>query len=105
MPNCWRKRPEFFFEPSQSLSAADDVVRVAVEVVAPVEGFTSYDGAGSDLPMQPFAFGYAITCHKAHGSQWGSVLVFDESKVFRRHRWRWLYTAITRAEERVVVAL
>jgi exodeoxyribonuclease-5 len=75
-----------------------------VEVVAPEAGFTSYDGAGSDLPGQPFAFGYAITCHKAQGSQWGSVLIIDESAVFREHRWRWLYTAITRAVDRVVVS-
>lgn len=75
----------------------------AVEVVAPEDGFTSFDGNGSNLPEQPFAFGYAITCHKAQGSQWGSVLVIDESAVFRQHRWNWLYTAITRAAERVAV--
>jgi exodeoxyribonuclease V len=74
-----------------------------VDVVAPVEGFTAWDGSGADLPMQPFAFGYCITCHKAQGSQWDSILVIDESGVFRQHRWRWLYTAITRAVERVVV--
>jgi exodeoxyribonuclease-5 len=77
---------------------------LSVEVVAPEAGFTSYDGAGSDLPGQPFAFGYAITCHKAQGSQWDSVLVIDESGVFREHRHRWLYTAITRAVDRVVVS-
>jgi exodeoxyribonuclease-5 len=76
----------------------------SVEVVAPRAGFTSYDGHGGDLPGQPFTFGYAITCHKAQGSQWESVLVIDESKVFREHRWCWLYTAITRAERRVVVS-
>jgi exodeoxyribonuclease-5 len=75
--------------------------RVAVE--APVDGFTSRDGNGSDLPGQPFAYGYAITCHKSQGSQWGSVLVVDESEVFRADRWRWLYTAITRAADRVTV--
>jgi exodeoxyribonuclease-5 len=30
----------------------------------------------------PFTFGYAITAHKAQGSQWRSVLVYDESIVF-----------------------
>jgi exodeoxyribonuclease-5 len=74
-----------------------------VGVIAPVEGFTSRDGSGSDLPQQPFAFGYAITCHKAQGSQWDSVLVVDESAVFREHRSRWLYTSITRAVKQVVV--
>jgi exodeoxyribonuclease-5 len=74
-----------------------------VEVLAPEEGFSSRDGNGQDLPEQPFAFGYCITCHKAQGSQWDSVLVLDESYVFRGNRWRWLYTAVTRAAERVTI--
>lgn len=46
-----------------------------------------------------FDFGYAITCHKAQGSQWARVVVKDESAVFRNNAARWLYTAITRAAE------
>jgi ATP-dependent exoDNAse (exonuclease V) alpha subunit len=45
----------------------------------------------------PFLFAQAITVHKAQGSQWDSVVVFDESAVFREHRARWLYSAATRA--------
>lgn len=52
---------------------------------------------------EEFDFGYALTTHKAQGSQWGSVLVFDESGCFRQDRRRWLYTAITRAADRVTV--
>jgi exodeoxyribonuclease-5 len=74
-----------------------------VEVNAPIEGFELRDGSGSDLPGDPFTFGYAITCHKAQGSQWHSVVVIDESSVFREHSFEWLYTAITRAVERVTV--
>lgn len=48
-------------------------------------------------------YGYAITVHKAQGSEWGSVLVYDESSVFRSDHWRWMYTAITRASERLTV--
>jgi exodeoxyribonuclease-5 len=81
----------------------EDDNRRRVEVEAPVEGFALRDGSGADLPGQPFAFGYAITCHKSQGSQWGSVLVIDESFVFRQDRFRWLYTAITRASDRVTV--
>jgi exodeoxyribonuclease-5 len=55
--------------------------------------------------MHPFAFGYVLTCHKAQGSQWDSVLVFDESYVFRRDQWKWTYTALTRAVDRVTVAI
>ena len=48
-----------------------------------------------------FDYGYAITGHKSQGSQWDHVIVFDESLVFRADRWKWLYTAVTRAAEKV----
>jgi exodeoxyribonuclease-5 len=50
-----------------------------------------------------FTFGYCLTVHKAQGSQWDEVYLFDESYVFREDRARWLYTAITRAAERITV--
>ena len=50
-----------------------------------------------------FDFGYALTVHKAQGSQWGDVVLFNESTAFREHRSRWLYTGITRAAERLTV--
>jgi exodeoxyribonuclease-5 len=48
-----------------------------------------------------FALGYAITVHKAQGSEWPRVLVLDEFT--GADRARWLYTAITRASEAVCV--
>lgn len=73
-----------------------------------VDAHTHYfEGRGDDLSpwdrkeAQEFDYGYALTCHKAQGSQWDHVVVWDESAVFRRDRWRWLYTAITRAAKRV----
>lgn len=53
--------------------------------------------------MTFFDYGYAITCHKSQGSEWGSVLVVNESRVFGGDAWRWLYTAITRASESVEI--
>ncbi|WP_106751388.1 ATP-dependent DNA helicase [Pannonibacter carbonis] len=50
-----------------------------------------------------FDFGYALTVHKAQGSQWDSVVLFDESFAFREHSDRWLYTAVTRAAERLTI--
>jgi exodeoxyribonuclease-5 len=50
-----------------------------------------------------FTFGYCLTVHKAQGSQWDAVYLFDESFVFREDRRRWLYTGITRAAEKVTV--
>lgn len=52
-----------------------------------------------------FTFGWAITCHKAQGSQWDDVIVFDESGAFRDAKSNWLYTAVTRAAERLTVVV
>ncbi len=52
-----------------------------------------------------FDYGYALTVHKAQGSQARSVLLFEErfSKM-SDHDWRrWLYTAITRAESELCI--
>jgi len=65
-----------------------------------------------DVPLAPdgergdlWDFGYALTVHKAQGSQAPAVLVFEER--FARSSdedWRrWLYTAVTRAEERLTI--
>lgn len=50
-----------------------------------------------------FDYGYALTVHKAQGSQWDDIVLFDESYAFREHRDRWLYTAITRAAESITI--
>lgn len=50
-----------------------------------------------------FDYGYALTVHKAQGSQWSNVVLFDESWAFKETRQRWLYTAITRAAETLTV--
>jgi exodeoxyribonuclease-5 len=55
--------------------------------------------------VDEFTFGEALTAHKSQGSQWASVLVVDESRVFREHAARHLYTAVTRAAEKVYVAI
>lgn len=52
---------------------------------------------------EEFTYGYALTCHKSQGSQWDNVMVFDEGGTFRDDAWRWRYTAITRAAQRVTV--
>ena len=54
---------------------------------------------------QEFDYGYAITVHKAQGSQWESVLLLDDKFLVwkRPDRAKWLYTAITRAAESITV--
>ena len=50
-----------------------------------------------------FDYGYALTVHKAQGSQWDHVVLFDESWAFREHSQRWLYTAVTRAAKQLTL--
>lgn len=52
---------------------------------------------------EEFDFSYAITGHKSQGSEWPSVLAFDQSSVFGDDSARWLYTVVTRAAERLTV--
>jgi exodeoxyribonuclease-5 len=52
---------------------------------------------------QCFDYGYAITTHKAQGSQWNDVLVIDESRDFKQDEMRWLYTATTRAAKSITI--
>ena len=52
---------------------------------------------------EEFDYGYALTVHKSQGSQWNNVLLFDEW--FGKDRRQWLYTAITRAAERIDVVM
>ena len=49
-------------------------------------------------------FAYAVTCHKAQGGQWSAVFVdrcLFGDELMSRDMLRWLYTAITRATERL----
>ena len=48
-------------------------------------------------------FGYAITCHKAQGSEWEHVFVSCHSHMntLSADYFRWLYTAITRTSNRL----
>jgi exodeoxyribonuclease-5 len=57
------------------------------------------------LEADEFDYGYALTCHKSQGSQWGNVMIIDESYAFRAAAKKWLYTAITRAADSVVVKI
>ena len=51
---------------------------------------------------QVYDYGYCITCHKAQGSEYDKVLVIEEFLKGNEHA-RWLYTAATRAKEKLVI--
>lgn len=67
-----------------------------------------YISKRKDNPMLPieFNYGYAITAHRAQGSQWDKVLVVEEGFPFdKEEHARWLYTAVTRAAEKLTLVL
>ncbi|MEO0400185.1 MAG: AAA family ATPase [Pseudomonadota bacterium] len=87
-------------------SGAGGVGEKPVSITVPMAMFTDgpdkvpfHERKGAD----EFDYGYALTVHKAQGSQWDNIVLFDESYAFREHRARWLYTAVTRAAERLLI--
>ena len=66
----------------------------------------AFEDPDADIPWQQkkrfddFDYGYALTVHKAQGSQWNDIVLFDESYAFKETRQRWLYTAITARRRR-----
>lgn len=50
-----------------------------------------------------FTYAYAITGHKAQGSEWNKVVIFEESFPFGEDHTKWLYTCVTRACKEVIL--
>lgn len=56
------------------------------------------------LYFDQFDFGYCLTVHKAQGSEWGNVMVFEDGLSWdEEYRAKWLYTAVTRSSDRLLV--
>lgn len=55
--------------------------------------------------IRQFDFGYAITAWKAQGSEWNNVVFVEEyfNKMTKEENKRLLYTAITRAREKLII--
>jgi Mesyanzhinovviridae Dda-like helicase len=81
-----------------------------------VERMAKNSGSGIRGGRGLFTFGQAITCHKSQGSEWRSVYVVNEipnmmamdsrkqgPKAAEAKARQWLYTAVTRASERVTI--
>ncbi len=60
------------------------------------------------MECNEFDYGYAITVHKAQGSQWDNVCLIDDGMFDGWgdpiDRKRWMYTGITRAVEKITIA-
>ena len=52
-----------------------------------------------------FDFGYCLTVHKAQGSEWGNVMLFEEVSGYwdDAYKSKWLYTAVTRSNDRLLI--
>jgi exodeoxyribonuclease-5 len=99
-----KKRPRHRY--SMTLEADDPGIKSKAKVITH-EAFFSGEEETLAWPERrqydEFTFGYCLTVHKAQGSQWDNVYLFDESFVFREDRRRWLYTGVTRASEKITV--
>lgn len=73
------------------------------------EHFEEYENPGivEHMPywerreVEEFDYAYAITVHKSQGSQWPSVCFYDDGMSHQRDKL--LYTAVTRASERITI--
>jgi ATP-dependent exoDNAse (exonuclease V) alpha subunit len=85
------------------------VERVEIEIEPEGGGEVVTFGCPTIEFFTHFDFAYVLVCHKAQGSEWKSVVVVDEAWCWKARdgqpdqRKEWLYTAITRATERVAI--
>lgn len=92
-----------FYDAEISLDGEDDIFvgPISVDQFGKSETLTQHLVENMNL----FDFGYALTVHKAQGSQAKRVILFEERfPQMTDDNWRrWLYTAVTRAEEELYI--
>jgi exodeoxyribonuclease-5 len=98
---------EQFEAESAELKDNTYAIRLAGGLVVNVPAcmFLGQDGEKQGLRLSdatPMTFADAITCHKAQGSEWDSVLVVDEGWLANQSS-GWHYTALTRARHDVMI--
>lgn len=98
----WTCRTDSIFDGDYSILNIVGEEGQKLEVISHPQYFT---GGKPDYwarkDAQEFDYGYALTVHKSQGSQFPTVLLFDEWH--KEDRRQWLYTAITRAAEKIDV--
>jgi len=110
---CLKNAPQFGVFNGATYTLLKPFLQGDTAIVVDVDGEPveipriTFRGIPSALPDDTeattlFDFGYAMTVHKAQGSEWDSVVLVDE---YRRteQRQAWLYTGITRAAVRILV--
>lgn len=110
---CLRNAPEYGIFNGGIYTLLEPFMEMDTSIVLEVEGRAvtipevNFEGMKSGLghgrkATTWFDFGYALTVHKAQGSEWDNVILIDE---YRRQEQRkeWLYTAITRAADKITI--
>ena len=114
IPRYIYDKPITFMHSDILLEDGDSFMGTPIDYKGLTTGKPTLDGRQSYLlrknkntfidPPFDFAYAYAITTHKAQGSEWDKLLVFEESFPFdKNEHTKWLYTAVTRAKEKLVV--
>jgi len=98
---------ELFFEAKILMDETEYIYNG--KIYAPQFGSTLSTNFTKDRPKikdaDLFDFGYALTVHKAQGSQCKRVVLFEErfAKMDDSEYKKWLYTAVTRAEKELFI--
>ena len=101
-PSARRSILKLQLKPDEELSTRG--VKVSVRPECFTGGIEAFEWP-QRKPYDEFDYGYVLTVHKAQGSQWDDVVLFDESFAFPDSRERWLYTGVTRAAKRLTVVV
>jgi exodeoxyribonuclease-5 len=85
---------------ADDLPAAFDDVKIDLRMLNRVKS----EDEAERSPYDIFDYGYAITGHLAQGSQYDSVVVIADIARFKDAS-RWMYTSVTRAVNRLILAI
>ena len=79
----------------------DGIVRNEVPML--IEQFGAPNNGPKKIPKGStiWDYAYCITCHKSQGSEWPTVIVYEQRCKAWTHE-RWAYTAATRASEKLI---
>ncbi|MFO0703700.1 MAG: AAA family ATPase [Patescibacteria group bacterium] len=105
--NKINKRGEDWYEAEIVMDDEEDVYKglISAKQFGAKTAFNFTEKRGEFMMGDLFDFGYALTVHKAQGSQAKKVVLLEErSPKMDDEQWRrWLYTAVTRAEQELYI--
>lgn len=110
---CLRNNPDYGIYNGAVYTLAETYIEGTPNIRLDIDGHlvtvrgSYFEGLDRAIGLDPdnstgFTFGYAMTVHKAQGSEFTSVVLLDEYRNLE-DRSRWLYTGITRAAESILV--